>query len=214
MRRPGTLCCLVDVQPWICRESIAPRIWQEADRTALWVESNGSEGCYGGWELLFPVVSLPPASAAPHLASSVRRGPVSDTLLLELAAQATGLERGTDELVVEAFWYDDSGAEVNWDPVLLDRATVDDRRSLVPTLREGAAVPGRRDAARCPLRRALVAAGAGALVTAGGLQRTALRPPRTLPLGRRLGSAEQVGERGGEHHPLRRTVSPGWRGGR
>ena len=55
----GDALPLGHAQPWICRESIAPRIWQEADRTALWVESNGSEGCYGGWELLFPVAAQP-----------------------------------------------------------------------------------------------------------------------------------------------------------
>lgn len=173
---------LGQVQPWICRESIAPHIWSEADRTVLWMESNGSEGCYGGWELLFPVVSQPPARAVPHLAPSVRRGPASDTLLLELAAEATGLERGTDELVVEAFWYDDSGAEVNWDPVLLDRATMDDDGRL--SLRYAKALRYPAGATRLGVRCGLRWSPQGRVRWHGWcLQRTAPRPPRTLRLG-------------------------------
>ena len=152
-------------QPWICRENIAPRIWSEADRTVLWMESNGSEGCYGGWELLFPVAAQP-----------------GDALLLQLAAQATGLERGTDELIVEAFWYDDSGAEVNWDPVLLDRATMDDDGRLFVYYAKALRYPA--GATRLGVRCGLRWSPRGRVRWHGWrLQRPAPRPPRTLRLG-------------------------------
>ena len=161
----GDALPLGHAQPWICRESIAPRLWPEDDRTALWMESNGSEGCYGGWELLFPVAAQP-----------------GDALLLQLAAQATGLERGTDELIVEAFWYDDSGAEVNWDPVLLDRATADTDGRL--SLRYAKALRYPAGATRLGVRCGLRWSPRGRVRWHGWrLQRTAPRPPRTLRLG-------------------------------
>ena len=156
---------LGQVQPWICRESIAPRVWSEDDRTALWMESNGSEGCYGGWELLFPVGAQ-----------------LDDVLLLELAAEATGLERGTDELVVEAFWYDDSGAEVNWDPVLLDRVTGDEDGRLSVYYAKSLRYPA--GATQLGVRCGLRWSPRGRVRWHGWrLQRTAPRPPRTLRLG-------------------------------
>ncbi|MBI3972605.1 MAG: carbon-nitrogen hydrolase family protein [Chloroflexi bacterium] len=102
---------LVQAVPWICREAIAPRIWPDVsppDTRSLWLESNGSEGCYGGWELRFPV--------------SVE---VGDELLFELEAEAKVLPRGTDALVVEAFWHDPTGAQVDWAPVFLDGVSDD-----------------------------------------------------------------------------------------
>ncbi|HEU5316974.1 MAG TPA: hypothetical protein VFX49_12770, partial [Chloroflexota bacterium] len=72
--------------PWVVREEIAPRVWPEAceDGNSLWLESNGSEGCYGGWELRFPV----PAGVSE-----------GDELVFELRAEASGLARGSDALV-------------------------------------------------------------------------------------------------------------------
>ena len=167
--RPASLSedilLLEPVRPWICRESIAPRIWMEDDQTALWMESNGSAGCYGGWELFFPVAAQP-----------------GDALRLELAEEAAGLERGTDELVVEAFWYDDSGTEMNWDPVLLDGATaVEDGRL---SLRYAKALRYPAGATRLGVRCGLRWSPQGRVRWHGWrLQRTAPRPPRTLRLG-------------------------------
>ena len=91
--------------PWVVRESIAPRVWPEAceDGNSLWLESNGSEGCYGGWELQFALDSL-----------DLREG---DELAFELRAEAHNVARGSDALVVEAFWFDSSGAPLDWDPI-------------------------------------------------------------------------------------------------
>jgi predicted amidohydrolase len=93
--------------PWVCREAIAPRVWLEDGPrdaeapTALWLESNGSEGCYGGWELRF---------AASGIAGSA--------FTFEIVATTAGLDRGPDALVVEAFWHDAAGKQVDWDPIL------------------------------------------------------------------------------------------------
>lgn len=153
------------IQPWICRERIAPRLWTEEDRTALWMESNGNAGCYGGWELVFPVTAQPDAP-----------------LQLELAAEATGLERGSDELVVEAFWYDDDGTEVNWDPVLLDRATANEQGRLFVCYAKALRYPA--SATRLGVRCGLRWSPRGRVRWHGWrLQRTAPRAPRTLRLG-------------------------------
>jgi predicted amidohydrolase len=84
--------------PWTVRETIAPRVWREDG--ACWLESNGSEGCYGGWELRFPIEAAE-----------------GDELLFELHAEARDVARGADALVVEAFWHDASGVQHDWDPV-------------------------------------------------------------------------------------------------
>jgi predicted amidohydrolase len=90
--------------PWVCREEIAPRLWgnDAPQPPALWLESNGSEGCYGGWELRFGVTAAPEGE-----------------LQFEVTADATDLPRGADALVVEAFWHDPAGQQVDWHPVFL-----------------------------------------------------------------------------------------------
>ena len=151
--------------PWVCRQSIAPRVWQDADPLGLWTESNGSEGCYGGWELLFPVGAEP-----------------GDELILELAAEAEALPRGTDELVVEAFWYDAEGAEVNWDPVLLDRVDAAGDSRLAVRYAKSLRFPAgaKRLGVRCGLRWS---PSGRVRWHSWRLNRQATRPNRTLRLG-------------------------------
>ncbi len=91
------------VAPWVCRAAIAPRVWIEGAGTALWTESNGSVGCYGGWELRYAMPAPPDTE-----------------LFFDLTADSTNLTRGPDELVVEAYWYGATGAELDWDPVFLE----------------------------------------------------------------------------------------------
>jgi predicted amidohydrolase len=67
---------------------------------SLWLDSNGSEGCYGGWELRFPVTASE-----------------GDELVFELGASASDLTRDGDALVVEAFWHGADDAQRDWDPV-------------------------------------------------------------------------------------------------
>lgn len=91
--------------PWVCRAAIMPRVWDEGAGGALWTESNGSPGCYGGWELRY---TLPTAETEWRF---------------ELAAESTGLAGGADALLVEAYWFDANGAELDWDPVFLEGCT-------------------------------------------------------------------------------------------
>lgn len=94
--------------PWVCREAIAPQLRREGDAgapTALWTESNGSEGCYGGWELRVPAGE-----------------PAGEDLTVEVLASGSGLGRGTDELTADAFWHNSGGAELDWEPLLQDAA--------------------------------------------------------------------------------------------
>src|SRR5687768_364128 len=94
---------LSDAVPWVVREEIAPTVRREGD--SLWLESNGSEGCYGGWELRFPV----PAGVSE-----------GDELVFELHAEASDLARDSDALVAEAFWHGADEKQCDWDPVFFD----------------------------------------------------------------------------------------------
>lgn len=119
---PMSPCAIV---PWICRPEIAPRLSRDGD--ALCQASNGSEGCYGGWEMVYRPVTWP-----------VQR------LVFTIEAHAAGLPRTTDALVAEAFWHDCAGAQIEWDPLPVWRADVSGDRltaSLGHVLRvpEGAA---------------------------------------------------------------------------
>ena len=42
---------LTEARLWVCRPEIAPLVRRYGD--SLVCDSNGSEGCYGGWELVF-----------------------------------------------------------------------------------------------------------------------------------------------------------------
>jgi predicted amidohydrolase len=96
--RRGADVALRDAVPWVVRDAIAPRVWREGE--SCWLESNGSEGCYGGWELRFPVEAA-----------------AGDELHFELHADAHDIARGVDALLAEAFWHDAGGALCDWDPV-------------------------------------------------------------------------------------------------
>ena len=100
---------LAEARPWVCRPEIAPHVRREGD--GLCCESNGSEGCYGGWELVF-------------------RGPwPAERLNIELVAEGEGLPRGADALVAEAFWYESAdleGEQIEWDPLFVVEAAARD----------------------------------------------------------------------------------------
>jgi predicted amidohydrolase len=105
-REPATALPLAAARPWVCRPEIAPYVGREEN--GLRCESNGSEGCYGGWELVF-------------------RGPwPAERLRFELAADGDGLPRGADSLVAEAFWHDSPDLDreqIEWDPLFLVEVT-------------------------------------------------------------------------------------------
>jgi len=96
---------LREAAPWVVRQEIAPHVRREGD--VLVLDSNGSEGCYGGWELRFPVTAAE-----------------RDEFVFELQADANGIARGSDALVAEAFWFGaasgdapDAPGNLDWDPV-------------------------------------------------------------------------------------------------
>jgi predicted amidohydrolase len=108
IERTGTASqfALTEARPWVCRPEIAPLIRRDGE--ALVCESNGSDGCYGGWELVF---RAPSGEAWP-----------ASRLQLEIAVDAQGLARGSDALVAEAFWHDSPDLEdeqIEWDPLFL-----------------------------------------------------------------------------------------------
>ena len=84
---------------WAPRENIAPKMTKTRDGV-LRVASNGSEGCYGGWELLYPA-----AKAGTWVRCHVR-------------ARWQALERGYDSVNVAALWLDKDGRQVGWAPLL------------------------------------------------------------------------------------------------
>lgn len=153
--------------PWVCRPEIAPRVWREEG--ALGVESNGSEGCYGGWELVYEAASWP----APLLDFGIE-------------ASASGLPHAADNVIVEAFWDDAAGAEVEWEPIVVLRQGPP-RRDGACALQLGGRlrVPG--GAARLRVRCGLRWADRGRIRWHGWRLRPA--PPAPAPRRLRLGVA-------------------------
>ena len=83
--------------PWSPRQAICPRT--RRDRGAFVVASNGSAGCYGGWDLVYRAVK--PGSWA----------------RVSIRAQWQDLERGYDSVNVAVVWLDKAGNMVGWEPL-------------------------------------------------------------------------------------------------
>ena len=83
-------------QPWAPRKTIGPRTGR--DDTSFTVASNGSEGCYGGWDLIYPAVR------------------VGDWVRFRVKARWQDLERGYDSVNVAIVWQDKAGKMVGWEP--------------------------------------------------------------------------------------------------
>ncbi|MSS71791.1 MAG: carbon-nitrogen hydrolase family protein [Candidatus Latescibacteria bacterium] len=84
-------------RPWTLRPNIAPKMRKE---NGEWVvTSNGSEGCYGGWEVLYP---------APKAGEWVR---------FSIKVRWQDLERGYDSVNVALVWLDEHDQMVGWEPV-------------------------------------------------------------------------------------------------
>ncbi len=49
----GALVKPIGLRKWAPRDTIAPYVSGDID-TSLRVVSNGSPGCYGGWEVIYP----------------------------------------------------------------------------------------------------------------------------------------------------------------
>ncbi len=96
----GTGIPLQAMEQWKVRDAITPKISRDiADGdTRLIVNSNGSAGCYGGWELTYGV------EEGTYFTFRVR-------------VSFTDLKRGMDSVSAEAFWRDEDGQQVDWDPI-------------------------------------------------------------------------------------------------
>jgi len=88
---------LVDARPWSLRPAIAPKVRREG--ADFVVATNGSEGCYGGWELLY---------RAPKAGEWVK---------FTVKARWEDLDRGYDCVNVVVTWLDAQGNMVGWEPV-------------------------------------------------------------------------------------------------
>ena len=87
---------LKEVRQWKVRDAITPKISHEEGR--LMVTSNGSAGCYGGWELVYDVEEW-------------------TYFNFRVRVSFDGLKRGIDSVSGEAFWRDENGQQLDWDPV-------------------------------------------------------------------------------------------------
>ncbi|MBM4079644.1 MAG: carbon-nitrogen hydrolase family protein, partial [Planctomycetes bacterium] len=84
-------------KPWAPREAIAPKA--RRDKDGFVVASNGSEGCYGGWELAYPL-------------------PKSPFVRVSVKAAAKDLARGLDSVHAALVWEGQHTAPVYWEPLL------------------------------------------------------------------------------------------------
>lgn len=84
-------------RPWAPRDAISPKMRRAGEEFI--VTSNGSEGCYGGWELHYPAGK----------AGTWRR--------FRVKVKWRDLERGYDSVNVAVTWLDKGGRMVSWEPV-------------------------------------------------------------------------------------------------
>jgi predicted amidohydrolase len=90
---------LHEARTWAPRAAIAPETSQ-AGAGVYSVRSNGSAGCYGGWDLTFAAPTEPWVS-------------------VRAVAQPNGLDRGLDSLRAALFWDgDEVYGSMHWEPVL------------------------------------------------------------------------------------------------
>ena len=98
MAKKAAAMKLKKTQAWSPRPAIAPKT--RRDKKELVVVSNGSAGCYGGWEAQYP---------APKAGTWVR---------FRTKVRWSSLERGYDSVNVAMTWLDEKGVMVGWEPVL------------------------------------------------------------------------------------------------
>ena len=95
---PGTALRCTTSSSWAPRDEIAP-VCAESAPGAYEVRSNGSEGCYGGWDLFFAI-------------------PDSPWVRIRVTADIEDLERGLDSIRAALVWNSDAFPGLNWEPVL------------------------------------------------------------------------------------------------
>jgi len=85
-------------RPWAPRQEIAP-VTRKGPHGELVAASNGSAGCYGGWDVVYPV-------------------PPSEYIKVRIKARWDRLERSFDSVQIGALWEGDKTFYVNWEPLL------------------------------------------------------------------------------------------------
>lgn len=106
MAENGPSLPLLSARPWAPRAAIAPRA-ATPSQGRYEAASNGSAGCYGGWDLVF-------------------EAPASPWVLVRAVARPEGLERGLDSLRAALFWNEDLNyGTMRWEPVLAVRETAE-----------------------------------------------------------------------------------------
>ena len=86
------------LRAWSPRPELAPRTRGDLE-TGLVLESNGSPGCYGGWEIVYPP------------------GAKGDCFKFRVKARWKDVKFGRDALSVEAKWEGPDGDWLDWAPV-------------------------------------------------------------------------------------------------
>ena len=86
------------VRPWAPRDEIAPQVSGSLE-TGLTVRSNGSRGCFGGWELVYPP------------------GKKGDYFFFSVKVRWCGLNHGYEALSAEARWENEAGDRIDWTPI-------------------------------------------------------------------------------------------------
>jgi predicted amidohydrolase len=90
---------LRESKAWAPRRALAPET-SRSEAGVFAVRSNGSAGCYGGWDLVFAA-------------------PTEPWVTVRVVAQPDGLERGLDSLRAALFWNEDTAySTMRWEPVL------------------------------------------------------------------------------------------------
>ena len=89
---------LKSARPWSPRKAICPRTCRDGKEFV--VASNGSEGCYGGWELQYPA------------------GKAGEWRSFRVKVRWSDLERGYDCVNVALMWVDKEERMVGWEPIL------------------------------------------------------------------------------------------------
>ncbi len=97
-------------RPWSPRPQVAPKTRVERSGD-LRIDSNGSPGCFGGWELVYP--------ATGHGRRWMR---------FRVKAHWADLKRGYDSVNTAVAWLDKDGTQVDWDPIFPARV---ERRHVV-----------------------------------------------------------------------------------
>jgi len=102
---PPKLLAFTDARPWSPRPLLMPKLSRDGE--AFIVTSNGSEGCYGGWELAHPL-------------------PATEWVNLQVRVKLADLRWGLDHVHAAVVWEGFEPLGVKWEPLLPVQTSGDD----------------------------------------------------------------------------------------